>query len=89
MGVFFKVTNLLKDENPRFVKAPVGSQHLYDCIEEIVGDETCPASGVPYPVEVDGWGELAWVGQQFECKEFLVDCISEEEFDNARRYPNI
>lgn len=65
----------------RVVKAPMGSQVLYEAITEIVGHTRCPGNGIPYAIEVDGWGELATIGEVYETPEFLVECISEEEYN--------
>lgn len=67
----------------KVVKAPMGSQILYDEIEAIVGLKEC-WNGIMYAIEVDGWGELACVGELFEAKdnEFIVEAISEDEYEN-------
>ena len=67
----------------KVVKAPAGSQILYDEIESIVGMKKC-WNEILYAIEVDGWGELACIGELFEAKEgeFLVEAISEEEYEN-------
>jgi hypothetical protein len=66
----------------RVVDAPEGSQVLYEAITEIVGEKRNPCNGIPYALEVDGWGELATVGELYETPEFLVECITEEEYKN-------
>lgn len=64
------------------VKAPAGSQILYDEITRIVGMKRC-WNGIPYAIEVDSWGELACIGEQFDSdgNEFLVEAMSEEEYN--------
>lgn len=78
---FYIRDNILIRE--KVVKAPVGSQILYDVIHELVGLKKCPANDIPYAIEVDGWGELACVGELYEAHdgEFLVEAISEEEYN--------
>lgn len=66
----------------KVVKAPVGSQILYDVIHELVGLKKNPSNDIPYAIEVDGWGELACVGELYETPEFIVEAISEEEYEN-------
>lgn len=58
----------------------VAQESIYDIIEEIVGDTECPCNGVPYKIEVDGWCELACIGEIYETKDFVVECISEEDY---------
>ena len=53
---------------------------IYDVIEEIVGDMECPANGIPYKIEVDGWCDLACVDEIYETREFVVECLSEEDY---------
>ena len=59
-----------------------GNQILYDVIHDLVGLKICPSNDIPYAIEVDGWGELACVGELYESHdgEFLVEAISEEEY---------
>lgn len=80
MATYFYIRdNILIRE--KVVKAPAGSQILYDVIEELVGDKLAE-NGIPYAIEVDGWGELASIGELYETAEFLVEAISEEEYKN-------
>ncbi|MBO7509961.1 MAG: hypothetical protein J6T35_02150 [Bacteroidales bacterium] len=80
MATYFYIRdNVLIRE--KVVKAPAGSQILYDVINEVVGDKKAE-NGIPYAIEVDGWGELASIGELYETAEFLVEAISEEEFEN-------
>lgn len=58
------------------------NQALSDIVTEIVGWERNPSNGVPYAIEADGWGELASIGELYETPEFLVECITEEEYKN-------
>lgn len=66
----------------KVVKAPAGSQILYDVINELVGLKKNPSNDIPYAIEVDGWGELACIGEFYETAEFLVEAISEEQYKN-------
>lgn len=54
---------------------------IYELIEEIVGDDECPANGIPYKIEVEGWADLACIGEIYETRDFVVECLSEEEYD--------
>ena len=58
------------------------ARELYDIVEEMVGLKENPVNGIPYAIEVDGWGELAAIGELYETPEFLVECISEEEYES-------
>ena len=89
MGVYFKVTSLCRDENPRLVNAPYGSRNLYREVERIVGEKRDECSGVPICMEVDSWGELAWVGQRYECEDFIIECIDLQEFETSWRFPTL
>lgn len=53
---------------------------IYDVIEEIVGDMECPVNEIPYKIEVDGWCDLACEGEIYETRDFVVECLSEEEY---------
>lgn len=64
------------------VKTTNGGLELYDTVEEMVGEKKNPANGIPYAIEVDNWGELATIGEYYETPEFLVECISEEEYND-------
>ena len=66
------------------MKAPAGSKLLYDEIEKLVGYLPCPVNGIPFSMEVDGWGELACIGERYETDEFEVVCLSEEEFRQTK-----
>lgn len=75
---------LIKDKQRKIkkaVKAPAGSQILYEEIEKLVGDLPCPVNGIPFSMEVDGWGELACIGERYDTDAFEVVCLSVEEFD--------
>ena len=50
-------------------------------IEDIVGMEPNPANDIPHALEVDGWGELACIGETYDADEFNVECITKEEYD--------
>ena len=66
----------------RALRAEDGDQALYDVVEEMVRDKKNPCNGIPYSIEVDGWGELATIGERYETPEFIIECISEEEYEN-------
>lgn len=53
---------------------------IYEIIEEIVGDMECPCNGIPYKIEVEGWADIACIGEIYETKDFVVECLSEEEY---------
>lgn len=81
MATYFYIRdNILNRE--KVVKAPFGSQILYDIIDDIIGTKTAQ-NGIPYAIEVDGWGELACVGELYESDEgeFIVEAITEEEYN--------
>lgn len=69
------------------VDAPAGSQLLFCEIEEIVGMKKTWYD-IPYALEVDGWGELAAIGETFESDddEFIVEAISDEEYYDYMKY---
>lgn len=82
MATYFYIRdNILIRE--RVVKAPAGSQILYDVIEDVIGNKKA-SNGIMYAIEVDGWGELACIGEMYESEdgEFIVEAISEEEYKN-------
>lgn len=80
MATYFYIRdNVLIRE--KVVKAPLGSQILYDVINELVGLKKNPSNDIPYAIEVDGWGELACIGELYETAEFIVEAISEEEYN--------
>ena len=81
MGRYFKVIDKNRtDGRIDYIDNDAGSE-VYDAIDEIVGDMECPSSGVPYPIEVDGWCDLACDGEIYETKDFVVECLSEEEYE--------
>lgn len=53
---------------------------IYEIIEEIVGDKECPCNGIPYKIEVDGWADIATIGEIYETRDFVVECLSEEDY---------
>ena len=85
MGTYFKILNK-KTGSETLIKAPAGSQKLYDEIEDIVDMAPVPSTGIPYAIEVDSWGELASVNESFTAPDFDVECISEERYDVLRKY---
>ena len=81
MGRYFKVIDKnRKDGRIDIVDAPEGSQIIYEKINEIVGDKVNPVNGILFSIEVDGWGELACVDEIYETRDFVVECISEEDY---------
>lgn len=54
---------------------------IYETIEEIVGDMECPCNGIPYKIEVEGWADLAYEGEIYETRDFVVECLTEEEYE--------
>lgn len=86
MASFFYIQDKIHGRE-KVVRAEPGSQLLYCEIEEIVGLKEC-WFGVPYAIEVDGWGELACVGETYEPDddEFLVEAISSEEYYEYMKY---
>lgn len=83
MGTYFKIIDKNRtDGRIDIINNGRDKGILYDEIEEIVGDKECPCNGIPYPIEVDGWGELACIGEIYETEDFVVVCISEEEYND-------
>lgn len=82
MASYFRISDLRNGRSIRWdvVNAPVGSQILYCEIEHRVGMKQCPSNCIPYALEVDGWGELACVGETYETDDFSVEAISYEEY---------
>lgn len=82
MGRYFKIIDKRRtDGHIRIVDAPSGSQLLFCEIEELVGMLPNPINGIPHALEVDGWGELACIDEVYESAEFVVHCISEEDYE--------
>lgn len=82
MGRYFKVIDKNRtDGHIEYVdnlrRRPDG---IYETIEEIVGDKECPCNGIQYKIEVEGWCDLACIDEIYETKDFVVECLSEEEF---------
>lgn len=81
MGYFMIYDKSRTDGFVDIVKAPRGSQIMYDKIEDIVGMKLHPLTEVPYAIEVDGWvDDIAFPGEVYETEDFVVDCISWEEY---------
>lgn len=83
MGRYFKVIDKHsvsgRDEYcDNILREPDG---LYELIEEIVGDMECPCNGIPYKIEVEDWSELAYEGEIYETRDFVVECLSREEYE--------
>ena len=82
MGRYFKVID--KHRTDGHVEIVDNYLHkpdcMYDIIEEIVGDEECPANGIMYKYEVDGWCDLAVIGEIYETRDFVVECLSREDY---------
>lgn len=82
MGRYFKVIDKHRtDGHDDYVDLHRRSGGIYELIEEIVGDMECPCNGIPYAIEVDGWADLACEGEIYETRDFVVECLSEEEFN--------
>lgn len=84
MGRYFKIIDKTKPRHRTiYVDAPIGSQLLFAEIDEIVGGKVNPF-GFPHCLEVDGWGEFACPGDIYEEEDgaFIVECITEEEYEN-------
>jgi hypothetical protein len=79
MGSYFKVIDKNRtDGHIDYIKA----DEIYEAIEDIVGDEECPSNGIPYAIEVDGWADLACEGEIYETRDFVVECLSFEEYND-------
>lgn len=68
------------DGRIEYLDAPEGSRVLYEIIDDMVGEKLHP-SGVPFSIEVDSWGELACIGEIYETEDFVVECLSKEEYE--------
>lgn len=80
MGRYFKVI----DKNRMDGRIDcVEADEIYNSIENIVGYKECPANGIPYPIEVDGWAELACEEEVYETSDFVVVCLTEEEYEES------
>ena len=42
--------------------------------------------GIPYALDVDGWGELACIGEIYEGDGFTVEAVSYEEYHENMDY---
>ena len=81
MGYFKVIDKNRKDGFVDIIKAPRGSQIMFDTIDEIVGMKPHPLTEVPYAMEVDGWADDdASPGEVYETEDFVVECITEEEY---------
>lgn len=83
MGRYFKVIDKNRTDGriefcDNWRRKPDG---IYELIEEIVEDQECPCNGIMYKIEVDGWADLACIGEIYETKDFVVECLSEEEYE--------
>lgn len=82
MGRYFKIIDKNRTDGrielvDNLRRTPDG---IYEEIEDIVGDKECPCNGIPYKIEVEGWADLACIGEIYETREFVVECLSEEEY---------
>lgn len=68
--MFFHITD--KVHNRVSIVNGLANHALHDAIEDIIGYEPSGECEVPYPIEVECWGELAHDGQEFETEWFLV-----------------
>ena len=80
MGRYFKVIDKNRMDG-RIDYVDGDEEGMYDIIESIVGDNECPCNGIPYSIEIDGWCDLACEGDIYETKDIVVECLSEEEFN--------
>ena len=85
MGRYFKVIDKNRTDGhheyvDNWLKYP---DEMWCVIEEIVGDKECPANGIPYKYEVDGWADLACEGEIYETRDFVVECLTEEEYEES------
>ena len=81
MGTYFKIIDKRRTDGMiSIVDTCLSRGILYDEIEDIVGDKEGPANGIPYAIEVDGWGDLAAEGEIYETADFVVVCLSYEEY---------
>lgn len=80
MASYFRIKDNI-NKREFVLRAPAGSQLLFCEIEEIVGMKNTWYD-IPYALEVDGWGELATIGETFEADdgEFIVEAISDEDY---------
>ena len=58
---------------PFLVKTP---EAIIRVIETIVGDKEAP-NGVPYYQEVEGWADLAVIGEVYETEDFKAICVGD------------
>lgn len=65
----FKITELSSG-----VERTVTLDEVHDAVEDIVGYELAD-NGVPYPIEVEGWAELAVVESVYEHEKFEVEVL--------------
>lgn len=79
---YFRITPKAHRGMEYVVKAPRGSQIMYDEIERIVGEKPHPLNGIPFAMEVDGWADdLAYPGcAPYETEDFIVECITDFEY---------
>lgn len=88
MATFFRISDNIRGyQRYNYVHAPCGSQILYCEIEERVGMLESPCcDGIPYALDVDGWGELACIGEIYEGDGFTVEAVSYEEYHENMDY---
>ena len=80
MGYFKLIDKSRKDGFIDIFKASRGSQIMFDKIWDIVGDKL-HTNGIPLALELDGWADDdAFPGEIFETEDFVVECLSLEEF---------
>ena len=77
MAQYFKVIDKNRTDGRVDI---VEASELYETIDGIVGDKKAPC-GMPYSVEVDGWGELCTWGETYETEDFVVVCLTDEEYE--------
>lgn len=52
------------------------SEAVIRVIETIVGDK-CAPNGIPYWQEVEGWADLATIGEVYETEDFKAICVGD------------
>lgn len=52
------------------------SEAVIRVIEAIAGEKTAP-NGIPYWQEVEGWADLATIGEEYETEDFKAVCVGD------------
>lgn len=82
---FFKITPTSKEGREAvYIYHHIGSQAVYDAIDDLVGEKIHPGTEVPQSLEFDGWADdMAAPGDIREMEDFTIECITEEEYREA------